>query len=572
MWKRIGAIAIAVVAHVALRQTGHALELCGNFGYPPSNDQLIATVCAPAVVRVRVGLTHGSGYFIDTALGYLLTAAHVVAPALATPGTQIELDVPGLAQPLQARVVKAGSAEARDDDTPSDSDLALLQVTASGLPAIARANIRPLDLSFYEPPANAPVTVIGYPAFAGFKQRTRTGKVSGGEGYLIAVDETVDNGDSGSPLLDDQGIVIATCTAKTNLRDAHYLPMSAAVFLLKGLPLSKAVTALDEKIRQAGPNAEAVRMELRQSLRPGGFRNVDLVGWAWYIAANRAKYKPNELFRCPLAHAYSDRRLPDSIIELGDLAPKAAIGRAALQVAQRDRSVGKDGSRHAELAVRALRAAIQARVRSVPEVLPYAVCAAGALSPAAMERGKVTVGDTEWLTVSVEAFAGTRREATADSARHSCGAVKQDQNVSSLLQDYALANLVVAQARTNRSRDELLHEAAVSAALANATTPALARQGQSLALVGDVLRSLGRKEASAAAYATAYARGYRPDWVSQNWLDATGSAGLNPAVNVGKQISTAPRLDTRSWLDAVAIDDKALGAQLVMQPTIARPM
>lgn len=147
-----------------------------------------------AVVTVESTKGHGSG-FIITNDGYLLTNHHVV-------GDESHVKV-RLQQgfTLDAQVVKLNK----------DADLALLKVTASELPALRIGSDSGLMVG-------EEVFAIGTPVDASLGQSVSRGILSGRRDIdgrsLLQTDVSMNPGNSGGPLVDEQGDVVGISTLK----------------------------------------------------------------------------------------------------------------------------------------------------------------------------------------------------------------------------------------------------------------------------------------------------------------------------------------------------------------------
>jgi S1-C subfamily serine protease len=145
-----------------------------------------------AVVEIVTEEGQGSG-FIITSDGAILTAYHVVKGA-----SSIEVRLPSGAS-YSARVEKYD--ETYDN---GGSDLALLRISASGLPTVGLGDSDTVKIGHF-------IIVMGYPLGIGFN--VTTGIISsiadaGGGRTVFVIDAAVNPGNSGGPLLNDKGEVI----------------------------------------------------------------------------------------------------------------------------------------------------------------------------------------------------------------------------------------------------------------------------------------------------------------------------------------------------------------------------
>jgi S1-C subfamily serine protease len=172
-----------------------------------------------SVVTVRIGLGHGSGFFISQD-GYLLTNAHVVSDA-----TNISvilnngLEVPGVV----LRFVKS-------------RDIALIKV-----------NLRiPKALSIRTKPAEKleEIYVVGTPIKESLSSTITAGIISGkrkiGDKSFIQADAPVSPGNSGGPLLDRYGNVLGISVAKIVSKGSEGLSLF--------IPINEAIEALNLKV------------------------------------------------------------------------------------------------------------------------------------------------------------------------------------------------------------------------------------------------------------------------------------------------------------------------------------
>ncbi len=169
---------------------------------PPEGEQTITGYCTYRVAKVIddeiEDEPQGSGTaFVVSSDGYLVTCAHVVQDALQV-------------------TVKLGDEQLSADVVAFDpvQDLALLRVPAKNLPALPLATASEIELA-------QPVRVVGYPltTMLGKGVKITSGSVAGltetddDGAQRFQVDAIVNPGNSGGPLVDDQGRVIGVASA-----------------------------------------------------------------------------------------------------------------------------------------------------------------------------------------------------------------------------------------------------------------------------------------------------------------------------------------------------------------------
>ena len=248
----------------------------------------------------------GTGFLIDARQGYVLTAYHVVRDAFENPPATIEATsayLPDLEHPLTLTPVAKAV----------DRDVALLKVADTSHFAIGR--IRPLDIAFHFFAPGTPYFTIGYPRGKD-SPNTQTAEIQGTyEGSsLLDVKQSAYNGQSGSPLLDENGAVLAIAVSYINVSEALYVPLVDVQDLLNKIPAGEIVELLDSQVRSTKPSHDT-QQRLLQQLKwiSGNPSNLELYQWASLIAKQRYKYDATRVyFECPIVPAYSDRRLADA--------------------------------------------------------------------------------------------------------------------------------------------------------------------------------------------------------------------------------------------------------------------
>jgi S1-C subfamily serine protease len=176
---------------------GAVVNAAAQLGALPPRPAAPPAAAAPVAPGKPV-VTNGTGFFVDEA-GHAITAAHVVEGCKA----------------LHARLTDGSRGTVGQLAIDRDKDLALLMV-ARIPPAIAPLGARPIK-------AGEPVVVYGFPLSGALSSQGNlvTGVVSALSGLRddprnLQITAPIQQGNSGGPLLDEQGAVIGVVTAKIN--------------------------------------------------------------------------------------------------------------------------------------------------------------------------------------------------------------------------------------------------------------------------------------------------------------------------------------------------------------------
>ena len=171
------------------------------------------------VVRVEAGLGHGSGFFVDSLGGLIVTNDHVIAGERTL---SIALDTN---KRVPAQVV------ARDHD----ADLALLRVSPLACPQCPRLRLaRPDSSGSFVVPGER-VIAVGFPLSQ--RSSVTSGIVSGIRERLVISDVNINPGNSGGPLLNLNGEVVGV---NTLIEQASFGPgISGSILVTRLAPLLK---------------------------------------------------------------------------------------------------------------------------------------------------------------------------------------------------------------------------------------------------------------------------------------------------------------------------------------------
>lgn len=236
-------------ARMTPAQIAEAQRLSREFR-PRTDEHAASPAQEPAAPAI---MTNGTGFFI-TPDGYLLTAYHVVKEAAA-------LKVWAKGRLIPAQVVRVDAA----------NDIALLKMdglTVVALPVISSRNVR----------TGLDVFTLGFPniQLQGTEVKYTQGNISsltgaGDDPRLFQISVPVQPGNSGGPLLDEQGQVIGVVIAKLNeiftARATGSLPQNVNYALKSSLVLSflESLPELSGRLVQTKNNGLSRTQVVKQS-------------------------------------------------------------------------------------------------------------------------------------------------------------------------------------------------------------------------------------------------------------------------------------------------------------------
>ncbi len=313
-----------------------------DFSRPVMSAGSVFSSFSSAVFRIETSiggevLANGTGYMIDARHGYVLTAFHVVQAAYADPSARVDATNPALpGKVLELKII------GKPDEF---QDVALLHAHEDALPLLGQ--IPALDIAFHFPPLGVPYFTIGYPRLM-YTPNMQTAEVQRwdkdekGRLYL-EVKQDVDPGSSGSPLIDHNGAVVATCIQEIKGNVAWYRPTMLIEGLLNTIPADSTVRLLDQDVRNSAKTKAFVR-HLTQELiwKSGRISNLELYEWANYL--KQRSFEPIRPYAsCPIIPAYVGRRLSDTTVvqSMSDRAPPTIRARVWLDAAHQNLFLGR---------------------------------------------------------------------------------------------------------------------------------------------------------------------------------------------------------------------------------------
>lgn len=203
----------------------------------------------PAVVTISTGDQSGSG-FIFSAEGYVLTNRHVIEVEDADGKAVVTSD------PITVKLQNEETIEATISHLSDDHDLCVLKTARTNLPTVQFVSSDRLK-------AGQDVAVIGAPL--GLEHSVTHGIISAlsreieGRSYL-QIDATLNDGNSGGPVIDEDGHVIGVTTKATTEGQSlgFAIPSTAVMQFLQAEDLSFSVVLGDAPAAPAAtPEAEA---------------------------------------------------------------------------------------------------------------------------------------------------------------------------------------------------------------------------------------------------------------------------------------------------------------------------
>lgn len=318
-------------------------------------------------------------------------------------------------------------------------------------------------------------------------------------GYAFESKDIIYPGNSGSPLLNEHGLVYGICTNRKHFTSGTLVQLYYARDIISSIPLSPVISELDRNYRN-----ESLEMnELYKYLEPGGQKklsNVELLAWSDIADHYRKQYrKRSDLFRC-FNLAKSGRmiaHLDDT--ESGYLSDKIDMGRIALNYSK---YYDEQGSQ---------------------EVSNYFI----ELSESYLVSGVVHYSRLKYnvdIWPSVEHSDVLKVENLMSDFGRGEGDAKGSMYFAGALNDLALVKYKMAKGATKSHKNELLEEAArytiasiVTADTSGESSFGSLKIGRFYGQLGEILRSLDEKELAASAYSESAKLGFTPQWMETNY-------------------------------------------------------
>src|ERR1700681_574190 len=202
---------------------------CGNFELDRLSPDSIDTQFSGAIIKLTTSDGSGTGYLVDAEHGYILTAAHVI-PKVSAP--LIKGSTKSLPKQILSLRLKAIERDPK-------ADLAVLQIDGDNV----LKTLRPLDISL-RAPRRGKFYAMAYPVdsdtvSAGtYKAREVDLSEVNYQSGTIRVHQAAYSADSGGPLIDLTGTVVATNHGKIGPDNPEAgAPRSSYILLANGIDL-----------------------------------------------------------------------------------------------------------------------------------------------------------------------------------------------------------------------------------------------------------------------------------------------------------------------------------------------
>ncbi len=431
---------------------------CGPFWRADgASKQIIESEFKSSVVKIRCEDSTGTGFFIDNENGYLITAAHVIEKTISDSTVPITFESEFLLSTYKANLV--------DFIYERNNDLALLKVATNHLDKITN-RVGRLDLSLNLPRSKNHF-VIGYSRgddrIATVKELDVVRLAERNELKVIEAQGSGYPGDSGAPLISDQGLVYGVAKSRIDATTSFYTSSAGLKKLLKKMELRNLTNSIINDL----VNGEITAQELELALKPtfpreNKMSNLDLYHLALNIGVNWKKLpRISNLFYCPIGPAYLHREIYDAFSFLRSVVAKEDIARSELKIGEREYLLGNIDSAigHLDNASNLLISSINNHIKNNPASIRYTLSAT----------------NIDSIDFNIDWLNHTKEKDIKGS---------EDVYLSALFKDLALSNYFLFEIDQNNFNYR--NNALVSSLLAAGSTKSKSFQAGALTLLGDV--------------------------------------------------------------------------------------
>lgn len=475
-------------------------DICGEFRFSRDTPSKVFLSHKKALIHIQAGKLDGTGFVIDSAGGYILTAAHVIADLINKPGQKII----GL-----SNITQAGRLELDYVKHDDKADVALLRVRGTD----ALKQVTPFEISMDTPEVGGKVAIAGY-QFGGPVATPGESTLPAIGRKLILRVNTFD-GDSGAPAIDESGLVIGIVTNRQDNGIAVMVPMAVLRdFLLPYIPDPKEPDPLFESLLKGHLDSE----QFDPKSSPGAITNIDIIGLMKKLKSKKLKdltENTRRLIRCPVYEAAEQRNLVHIANDLiWHLLPRTAnVGKSFQKTGDFYAQIGDTSTARVWLAKSDdyIKDKLFAYTQSNSEKVAMALCRVAESDP--LDPDEKTIGKKA-LDRAFEWILGTKPDQDVNWTITSCDSDPQipDNAFANLVVDYnsvRFDQLSLDDSPTKSDLEGVRKGAAFAATLANDT----AAYGRSARLVADTYLVDAQFENARAAYATAWNSGDRSSHV-----------------------------------------------------------
>lgn len=480
-------------------------DYCGTYFFSEKAKTDLIGSHYSSVLRVLVGRpdgqelkAKGTGFLIDSANGFIVTARHVVQNVIDDSDLQI------FASTLYSPTEKYRlNLLTEPSDIVKNLDVAILQLDNRE----ALRDVKAFELSFQAPEPYSTVTFLGY-QLGDTAPLAEEGLVLFFGGKLQLRANTF-SGDSGSPVFNMKGLVIGVVTDKRLGNATVVAPMLRMLQAFRRLsPGSKPFLDL---IGKSG-DSNKIRRFLNPQFQNEHVSNFELLGVFDTVGRAALTSPLIKSIHCPLFIAGVHREMGAALSLLFPRLSAAASGDAGqvqVRVATALAHLGQS-DRAIETFVEAeafLSTAVRQRINAKPVLISVAFCAFSLGEKPSPED----IGRTRMAFEAVGVALPERI-----NVPQNCGALIPDVRLASLLRDLTLSRY---GKHTLKDPGTVLSDPALQsgAVLASLYSPAGEVFGANLALLGNTLILNQNYVMASKAFAGAWQNGMKVDWVSNNF-------------------------------------------------------
>ena len=285
---------------------------CGQFDFHQYSNPIDAmTALKPAMLRLEVDGVSGTGFLIDVTRGYVLTAGHVITNAKPNAnGGQSPSEIIGAFSFAQQKKLKLTYV---DDDT--GNDVAIIKLES---PAAAKG-LSPFELTVNSPPEDTRVALGGFQIGDNFVVLTSgETSITDVKARNFQVRTNTFGGDSGSPVVDQRGLVVGIVT---NKREGGMLAVASPTLafwkMLLKLPPSTLSTDLARKILEGNISEDFVdQFRARTPIHITNLNILELMKALKDTGQSNLNASARNLIACPVHIAATQRELTFPATEL----------------------------------------------------------------------------------------------------------------------------------------------------------------------------------------------------------------------------------------------------------------